>query len=150
MMGAGDLLQQRSESFKKNHSKEITDNTIPEIPVDLVRMRNMTAVGLAQGPFNHYFYSFLDRVLPGKNTGSIIKKTILDQTIASPTCLGIFFLGLGCLEQRSFKEIIDELRLKIFDVWKVSEEIANKICASNLDVIKKLKNDMIKNFKIIN
>ena len=123
MMGVGDLIQQKTELFKKNicESKvKIKVDDLEDKSFDLIRTRNMTTVGIMQGPFNHYFYTILDRFLPGKNTFSIMKKTILDQTIASPTCLGIFFVGLGYLEQKNIKDITAEISHKIFDVWKVS------------------------------
>ncbi|CAB0036464.1 unnamed protein product [Trichogramma brassicae] len=86
---------------------------------DFVRCRNMTAVGLLQGPFHHYFYAFLEKTLPGKSTVSIFKKTLVDQTIASPTCLGIFFFGLGLMEQKNLNDINGEVKLKLLDTWKV-------------------------------
>ncbi|XP_043281892.1 mpv17-like protein 2 [Venturia canescens] len=86
---------------------------------DYVRTKNMCAVGLVQGPFHHYFYAILDRFLPGRNTSSVVKKTLVDQLVASPTCLGIFFFGLGALEQRKVEDISGEVKLKFFDTYKV-------------------------------
>lgn len=86
---------------------------------DWIRSRNMTTVGLLQGPFHHYFYALLEKFVPGRSTLSIVKKTLLDQSIASPTCLGIFFFGLGMMEHRNLKEINSEVKLKLVDTWKV-------------------------------
>ncbi|KMQ95431.1 mpv17-like protein 2-like protein [Lasius niger] len=86
---------------------------------DYARTRNMTVVGLIQGPFHHWFYTILDRVLPGRSAKSIVKKMLLDQSIASPTCLAIFFVGLGIMEHRKIEEICKELKLKFYDTWKV-------------------------------
>ncbi|XP_058801460.1 mpv17-like protein 2 [Phymastichus coffea] len=86
---------------------------------DYTRTRNMTAVGLLQGPFHHYFYAVLEKVVPGRSTTSIFKKTLLDQTIASPTCLGIFFFGLGVMENKNLQDINGEVKLKLYDTWKV-------------------------------
>ena len=86
---------------------------------DFVRTKNMIAVGLAQGPFHHYFYLLLDRFLPGRNAGSVLMKTFVDQLVASPTCLGIFFFGLGALEQRKVEDISGEMRSKFFNTYKV-------------------------------
>lgn len=141
MMGAGDVMQQRSDFLKRHMTKPSEQRTsnrttpgeeasaarpedepdgeaAPE-GYDYVRTRNMTAVGLLQGPFHHYFYTLLEKHLPGKSTGSIFKKTVLDQTIASPTCLGIFFFGLGVLERRTLHEINSEVKLKLASTWKV-------------------------------
>lgn len=86
---------------------------------DWTRTRNMAVVGLLQGPFHHYFYAILEKLVPGRGTASIMKKTLLDQTIASPTCLGIFFFGLGVMEHRNLQDINSEVRLKLLDTWKV-------------------------------
>ncbi|XP_071555305.1 mpv17-like protein 2 [Temnothorax nylanderi] len=136
MMAAGDVIQQRSEHWKKHCSdkKYFPSSVIAASPEDemvtaisstsayghdYMRTRNMTVVGLVQGPFHHCFYTILDKVLPGRNAKSVLKKTLLDQSIASPTCLGIFFVGLGLLESRKIKEICEELKLKFGDTWKV-------------------------------
>lgn len=129
MMAGGDILQQKNTLFQHQDSKTkkiqhrdviVVVKSSSNDSVDITRLRNMGIVGLLQGPFNHYFYTTLDRYLPGKNAMSLMKKTILDQTIASPSCLGIFFVGLGLLERRNLQEIQGEVRLKLFDVWKVS------------------------------
>ncbi|XP_012288674.1 mpv17-like protein 2 [Orussus abietinus] len=144
MMAIGDILQQRSEHWKRRHDhKYFPEQSLSQTIVqfessgienivlenveetdlpykhDFTRTRNMMAVGLIQGPFHHYFYIALDRYLPGRNTSSIFKKTFVDQAVASPTCLGIFFFGLGLLESRDIKDINEEVKLKFFDTWKV-------------------------------
>lgn len=138
MMAAGDAIQQRNEHWRKHYSdkyflgsvmaasSEEDEKTaaVPGNPVyghDYMRTRNMAVVGLLQGPFHHWFYMFLDRVFPGKSAKSVIKKTLLDQTIASPTCLAIFFVGLGVLEHRRIEEIGKELKMKFSTTWKVRE-----------------------------
>lgn len=136
MMAAGDAIQQRSEHWRKHCSDKYflssvmaasseEDEKTTAVPGnavyghDYLRTRNMTVVGLLQGPFHHWFYMFLDRVFPGKSAKSILKKTLLDQTIASPTCLAIFFVGLGVLEHRRIEEICGELKMKFGTTWKV-------------------------------
>lgn len=136
MMAAGDMMQQRSDFLKKHLSEAKNASKVyaaedvgldDDFQVvskdsenfDHVRTRNMTVVGLLQGPFHHYFYQILERYIPGRSTSSIFKKTLLDQTIASPTCLGIFFFGLGALERKNLDDINGEVRLKLFDTWKV-------------------------------
>ncbi|KYN10624.1 Mpv17-like protein 2 [Trachymyrmex cornetzi] len=105
MMAAGDVIQQRSEHWKKHCSHKYFPSSVmaasPEdekVTIsstyghDYMRTRNMMIVGLLQGPFHHWFYMLLDKILPGRNAKSVLKKTFLDQSIASPTCLTIFFV----------------------------------------------------------
>jgi protein Mpv17 len=144
MMGTGDVIQQRSDFLKRhmtmtsespsseppssnrttpgeeavgNRPEEETESTSESY--DYARTRNMTVIGLIQGPFHHYFYNMLEKQLPGKSAGSICKKTLIDQTIASPVCLGMFFVGLGVLERKSLHEIECEIKLKLMNTWKV-------------------------------
>lgn len=53
----------------------------------------MFIMGLALGPFNHYWYIYLDKFLPGIKKKTIFKKVILDEVIASPFFLAAFFVG---------------------------------------------------------
>ncbi|XP_012535634.1 mpv17-like protein 2 [Monomorium pharaonis] len=137
MMAAGDVIQQRSEHWKKHCSHKYFPSSVIAVSPeedekmtktissksayghDYMRTRNMTVVGLLQGPFHHWFYTILDKVLPGRSAKSVLKKTFLDQSIASPTCLTIFFVGLGILESRKIVEIREELKLKFCETWKV-------------------------------
>lgn len=144
MMGFGDVLQQRSEHWKhqnrhlckdlssnkpdsnakkdskKTYTLDDIDDSNTEYQHDYTRTKNMIIVGAVQGPFHHYFYALLDRTLPGKDAVSIVKKTLVDQFVASPTCLAIFFFGLGALEKRRMQDINEEVKLKFMDTWKVS------------------------------
>ena len=49
--------------------------------------------GLLMGPFNHAWYTFLDRILPGSNTATVLRKILSDQLIASPFFAFAFFAG---------------------------------------------------------
>ncbi|KAK2587567.1 hypothetical protein KPH14_003695 [Odynerus spinipes] len=144
MMAAGDLIQQRREHWRRyqysdyfssggtarviaaspeedvkdTHEKETTDVTAL-YEHNYVRTRNMTLVGLIQGPFHHCFYGLLEKIAPGKAAKSVIKKTFLDQLIASPTCLIIFFGGLGLMERDEIEEACREIKVKLIDAWKV-------------------------------
>ncbi|XP_015430404.1 PREDICTED: mpv17-like protein 2 [Dufourea novaeangliae] len=135
MMAAADMIQQRSEHWKKNNGlpggsrvlaasledqeRKLNASSSDIYMHDYIRTKNMTTVGLVQGPFHHWFYLVLDKVIPGRTALSVVKKTCLDQTIASPTCLGIFFIGLGVLEHHKIEEIYEELKVKLYDTWKV-------------------------------
>lgn len=117
------LLQQCINNNNDLQRGLILANTIEHHEIidnhDFERTKNMITVGLLQGPFNHYFYIFLDRLLPGKNVKTVVKKTFIDQIIASPLSLGIFFIGLGKLENRSSHELLCEIKEKFFDTYKI-------------------------------
>lgn len=77
-------------------------------------------VGLAQGPMHHYFYKYLDRLLPKQNLNSVGKKILVDQFVASPLFIISFFYGMGLLEGKRYDECKEELRKKFLTVYTVS------------------------------
>lgn len=79
-------------------------------------------VGLIQGPCTHYFYLILDRRLPGVKLSTIAKKIILDQMIASPFCIVLFFVGMNYLNDNSFEQSKKELKEKFLKVFAVSRK----------------------------
>ncbi|KDR21081.1 mpv17-like protein 2 [Zootermopsis nevadensis] len=109
LMGAGDLIQQEIERYRNVNSK----------PFDWKRTGRMFVVGLTQGPPQHIFYKFLDRGLPRRDFRSISIKIIIDQLIASPVCICIFFFGMGYLEDQTWDEIISESKKKFLTVYLV-------------------------------
>ncbi|XP_069703418.1 mpv17-like protein 2 isoform X2 [Periplaneta americana] len=109
LMAAGDIIQQEIERHGSHKNKSF----------DWKRTGRMFAVGLAQGPPQHVFYKFLDRSLPKRDFRSISKKVLLDQLIASPVCICIFFFGMGYLEGHTWDEIVSESRRKFLSIYMV-------------------------------
>lgn len=59
----------------------------------------MSVAGLTVGVFCHHWYLFLDNKLPGRTIKLVMKKVLVDQTIASPIVIMIFFITLGILKR---------------------------------------------------
>lgn len=83
----------------------------------------MTLVGLALGPVQHFFYKYVDIILPKRTLKSVAKKIILDQLIASPIAICVFFYGLGLFENGNFKEAHKEMKDKFLTIYVVSNNI---------------------------
>jgi protein Mpv17 len=46
----------------------------------------------------HQWYKVIERVLPGQSLAQVLKKTLVDQTIAAPLIITTFFLVMGYLD----------------------------------------------------
>ena len=93
----------------------IQDNTFS---VNVIPGR-MGIVGLSQGLPNHLWYTWLDRLLPGKSLAVVGKKVVADQVIASPFFSSTFFVGASLLEGCSLAESVGEFRSKFLMVYLV-------------------------------
>lgn len=83
---------------------------------DQKRTRNMTLSGCSIGIFCHAWYRYLDKFIPGYSLRIVIKKVAVDQFVASPVCISIFFLTLAALEDTSKEEFVKEIKSK---AWKL-------------------------------
>ena len=79
----------------------------------------MAIIGLGLGLPHHFWYSFLDRILPGTRLLSIARKIILDQAAFSPFANFFFFMGSGVLEGHSVQQSWKEFKTKFPMVYKV-------------------------------
>lgn len=80
----------------------------------------MGTVGLVQGLPNHLWYTWLDRILPGRTLTTVGKKIVADQLICSPISSASFFVGAGMLEGCSVLEGWEEYKSKFLLVYLVS------------------------------
>ena len=94
-------MQQNYEMFCKRQSSW-----------DPVRTRHIYCTGLAIGPCRHFWYQFLDRILPGRTLRIVGKKVLLDQVVFSPVNIGLFLVILGWLEGEQVKTVVKELQEK--------------------------------------
>lgn len=105
LSGVGDIIEQ---------NYEMVTNKISHW--DKVRTRNMSASGFTIGIFCHAWYRYLDKFIPGYSFRIVIKKVAIDQFIASPICISVFFLTLSTLENNSKAELWREIKEK---AWKL-------------------------------
>lgn len=84
----------------------------------------MFIVGLFLGPFNHFWYGLLDRVIKGSGGKVVLKKILCDQTVAAPVFCSSFFLG-------KFNKLYFVVTFYLFDI-RVCE--CKQIAKSQLSV----------------
>ena len=61
----------------------------------------LTIFSSGQGPPHHYWYLYLDKLMPGKSRSVVIKKILADQAVAAPFFAITFIYGAGLLEGNS-------------------------------------------------
>lgn len=78
---------------------------------------NMSVSGMTVGVFCHHWYQFLDNKLPGRTIKLVLKKVLIDQTIASPCIIFLFFVTLGVLKRSSPDEVWEEMKDKALRLY---------------------------------
>lgn len=119
ILGAADLTGQILENNKKSDAEDT--------PIDLARVARFALFGLIlQAPWNHYYYLYLDGVLPPTEdpfTATTGIKVIIDQFVQAPIFTVIIFVFLGLLEGKSINDIKSQLDADYKDTmlanWKL-------------------------------
>lgn len=79
----------------------------------------MFIVGAALGPMHHYYYIYIDKVLPHVTMKNVTFKILCDQFIVSPVTLLCFFYGMGFLEGKTLERSTQEIKKKFSFVYMV-------------------------------
>lgn len=77
------------------------------------------------GVFCHFWYKLLDSKLPGRSFNLVVKKVLVDQLVASPIVIFLFFATLGVMRRESTAETLEEIKHKFLRLYK-AEWIGNK------------------------
>ncbi|XP_046612792.1 mpv17-like protein 2 isoform X1 [Neodiprion virginianus] len=106
LSGVGDILEQHYEILQGTWEKWSP-----------VRTSHMAISGMSVGIVCHHWYRFLDRKMPGRTIGIVLKKVLVDQMVCSPLCIGMFFVTLGILERNTWTEFKQEIRDKAHQLY---------------------------------
>ncbi|XP_032071068.1 mpv17-like protein 2 [Thamnophis elegans] len=107
LLGGADIIQQSLERRKK------------EKPWDTDRTFHMLITGCSAGPLLHYWYLYLDKIIPRNEVQRfkvVITKVAVDQTIA-PFFAGWYFIIMALLQGHRLADGIDEFRDKFWDYY---------------------------------
>ena len=79
LSGVGDLIEQRIE--RRQQTQQNSGNLVKKVnSINWSRTLHMsTAFGLTSGFLCHFWYNYLDRVLPGRGVRIIVQKIAWDQ-----------------------------------------------------------------------
>ncbi|CAI9544917.1 unnamed protein product [Staurois parvus] len=107
LFAVADSIQQARE-IKKDSEKSR----------DWWRTGRMFVIGTCLAPVDHYWYIWLDRVLPGASIQTVMQKILVEQILASPILSVIFFLGMGSLEGQTLNGSWNEFQSKFWELYK--------------------------------
>lgn len=85
---------------------------------DMKRLARMTIVGTLQGPMHHYFYTWMDRIMPKIDGRTVFTKIMLDQFLASPLFIVSYFYPASFMEGMTVGEANEEFKSKFWTVYK--------------------------------
>lgn len=77
----------------------------------------MSISGMTVGVFCHHWYLFLDKHVPGRSFKLVTKKVLLDQILASPIVILLFFATLGVLKRSTKEEVLVEVKDKAITLY---------------------------------
>ncbi|KAF4111743.1 mpv17-like protein isoform X3 [Onychostoma macrolepis] len=102
LFAAGDFVHQRFSRKER---------------VDWTHTRNVAVVAFGfHGNFNFFWMRFLERRFPGNALRAVLRKLLLDQTLAAPLAISAFYTGVSFMEGR--EEMLQDWREKFLNTYK--------------------------------
>lgn len=80
----------------------------------------MFIMGTLLGPMHHYYYMYLDKILPKATIKTVLQKIICDQLFASPGTIFLFFTGMDLMEGKNIEQTMTEIKRKFVFVYTVN------------------------------
>ena len=119
ILGAADLAGQSIEKARKADEADasgvasVSDDDTDDAGIDIARTVRFAFFGLVlQAPWNHFYYLFLDGVLPPTEepfTATTGIKVVIDQFVQAPIFTVLIFAFLGFLEGKNAQSIKQQL-----------------------------------------
>lgn len=108
LLGAGDVIQQSLERRQKPTRHWEKDRTV-----------HMFITGCSMGPLLHFWYSWIDKIVPGKGLQRVkivVMKVTIDQLFA-PFFGTWYFLFMGMLQGHTLAANWKEFKAKFWDYY---------------------------------
>ncbi|GCB61334.1 hypothetical protein scyTo_0014319, partial [Scyliorhinus torazame] len=75
------------------------------------------------GPLSHYFYHYLDKLIPSNVPYSQIKRLLLDRLMFAPAFLALFFVVVSLLEGKNLKSLKDKMQTGYWTALKMNWKV---------------------------
>ena len=108
---------------------EIRSSASKFYDLNYTRTKHIATIGVVIGPLMYAWYTYLDRILPGKTIGIIARKILLDQLICGTVLIFIYIVGICLLEGQTLKQAFNEFLQKFPFVYLVIIELVQHIYA---------------------
>lgn len=102
----GDVLEQKYEILTKE-----------ELLWDKKRTLQMGVAGTTVGLVSHFWYMYLEKIVPQSGLRAVARKLVLDQLIGSPICISTLVVTLSLLHGCTFEEFKDEVKRKTWRLY---------------------------------
>ena len=89
--------------------------SLPGSSFDILRLLRFGFVGLAGAPWSHYYYAWLDKVLPPTQqpwTWTTMIKVVIDQFVQAPALLALIISGMALMEGRGKSGVHQDIQLE--------------------------------------
>lgn len=127
LSAAGDMMEQHYQILFGEMKEYDTRRSVKMVnlvrgshiarPIYTTKLSLQGCSGITVGVACHYWYKFIDRRLPGRSIGLVLKKVLWDQVIGSPINISVLFVTLGLLERRKMSEIGQEMKDKFVRLY---------------------------------
>jgi len=114
LYGTGDVSQQLVTQARRT-LREPSEQRKWDLSVDWPGVGTVTLVGCAIfGPINHYWYTFLDKLIVGTSFRNVVKKVLVDQ-LSLPIPIAVFFIAMSVM--RAKPDVFEELKAKFLSTY---------------------------------
>lgn len=134
LFGAGDLMAQKLEADEKTGAAG--EHGGKGFTVDSQRLARQAAWALIFTPLAHHWYQLLDKMVAGRGTMVVVKKTLLDQTTWTPVINTIFLSSMAFMASRGdVGEAVSAVETKLWPTLKVNWVVWPALSAINLGLV---------------
>ncbi|XP_013914530.1 PREDICTED: peroxisomal membrane protein 2 [Thamnophis sirtalis] len=90
---------------------------------------------LFTGPLSHYFYLYLEQLVPSDAPFSLLKRLLVDRLIVSPAFLALFFLVMNFLEGKDMSEFSKKIKSGYWTSLKMNWKVWTPVQVINFTYV---------------